>query len=268
MLGKLIQLFTPPLSAKDFTREVEYYVENLGLDLEPREVEPLHLEICRPGDEPIHVHLENAYRNYLANRGSRREIIAGFVNALLSTDDKLLPKDIVPVIKDRAFVTETLEYLKSQGKDTSDFFVVEDYNEELVIVYAVDSRQSLRYMNPSMLKELELHGESLRSLAVSNLKRILPEINARGQSPLWMLTAGGTFESSLLLLDNVWDKTRFRIEGEIVVAIPCRDVLLVTDSSSEVGLQGIRRAAAEARSAAYRLTDRLFIRRNSEFVPL
>jgi hypothetical protein len=58
---KLIQAFVPPLTPKDFTREVEYYIENLGNGWEPREVEPLHIEVCRGEGDPLQMHLDNAY---------------------------------------------------------------------------------------------------------------------------------------------------------------------------------------------------------------
>lgn len=267
MLKKLIQAFVPALSPADFTREAEFYLENLGNGWEARVVEPLHIEITRSaGDEPVQMHLDNAYRNYLGNRSARRQIIAQYVDALLSADDKLLPKDIIPIVKDKAFVTETLEHLKGQGKDGTDLFTTEEYNEELVIVYAIDSAQSIRYLNPGALNEIDLQGESLRSLAISNLKRILPGIEVHGKPPFLMLTAGGVFESSLLLLERVWDKRQLGIEGDIVIAVPSRDVLLVADGNSEAALQKLRKQAAQiAGSAAYRLSDRLFVWTGTSF---
>jgi uncharacterized protein YtpQ (UPF0354 family) len=75
------------------------------------------------------------------------------------------------------------------------------------------------------------------------------------------------FEASLLLFDRVRDKQALGIEGEIVVAVPSRETLLVTDSSSAAGMARIAKAATETKSP-YTLTDKLFVRRDGMFVPL
>lgn len=74
------------------------------------------------------------------------------------------------------------------------------------------------------------------------------------------------FESSLLLMDRVWNKEELRISGDIIVAIPSRETLLVADDNNEKALAQIRKEAKEiVASAAYRLTDTLFVRRNQSF---
>ena len=74
------------------------------------------------------------------------------------------------------------------------------------------------------------------------------------------------FESALILMDRVWDKKELQIDGEIIVAVPSRETLLVADGNHEKAVTQIQKAAREiASSAAYRLTDKLFVRRNGRF---
>ena len=98
------------------------------------------------------------------------------------------------------------------------------------------------------------------------MKRILQPIEAHGEQPLLVIKAGGMFESSILLLDDVRDKRKLGISGEIVVAVPARDTLLVDDRASEMAMKQIREVASKmCRTAAHRLTDQLFVRKESRF---
>jgi uncharacterized protein YtpQ (UPF0354 family) len=58
------------------------------------------------------------------------------------------------------------------------------------------------------------------------------------------------------------------VDGEIVVAIPARGILVVTGSRNKPGLKTLRELAAKtAAEAAYRLTSQLFVFRNGGFEP-
>ena len=47
-----------------------------------------------------------------------------------------------------------------------------------------------------------------------------------------MLKAGGDYEASLLLFDDIWRDGQVKVDGDIVVAVPAKDVLLVTGSNN------------------------------------
>ena len=87
----------------------------------------------------------------------------------------------------------------------------------------------------------------------------------------YMLVADGSYEASLLLFDeiwtgDIWHDSGLPLSGDPVIAVPARDVLLVTGSRDERGLATLRRIAAEiVASEPYRLTDRLFIYREGRF---
>ena len=81
-----------------------------------------------------------------------------------------------------------------------------------------------------------------------------------------MLSAGGDYEPSLLLIDDIWSSGQIKVTGDIVVAVPARDVRLVTGSRSRPGLKGIRELATKFRAQGpYGLTDTLFVYRNGRF---
>jgi len=76
-----------------------------------------------------------------------------------------------------------------------------------------------------------------------------------------MLTCGGTYESSLILADILWEETLPRPQGKFIVAIPTRELLLVADSYDT---EGIRKVSETAKmifaEGPYRISSKLYIR--------
>jgi len=80
------------------------------------------------------------------------------------------------------------------------------------------------------------------------------------------MQAGGDYEASLLLIETIWSSGQIEVDGEIVVAVPARGILIVTGSSNKAGLKTVRELAAKTSAeAAYRLTPHLLIFRSGRF---
>ena len=142
------------------------------------------------------------------------------------------------------------------------------FTEDLIIAYVVDAPKTIRYLTNKHLADLKLSVEQLHRIALTNLKRILPAPEIREESGLYQIHCGGTYEASLLFLNEFWDKRPFRLRGEIVVAVPARDAVLVTGSGYPEGIQRLSELAHEAHaSSPYRVTSELLIRREGKFVP-
>jgi uncharacterized protein YtpQ (UPF0354 family) len=77
------------------------------------------------------------------------------------------------------------------------------------------------------------------------------------------MVADGNYESSLLLAENLWDDQAKAVQGEIVAAVPSRDVLLFTGSASTEGLRELRAAVANLHANGSRaISATLIVRRN------
>jgi uncharacterized protein YtpQ (UPF0354 family) len=270
MLNRLFKIFRPE---PDLSRFAEEVAESLRNKIPGSVVEIVNrgeLKLTKPNASPSSIYLDNLQTNCLQNWRNRKRIIDDFLNGLLELDpEALLPKNIIPTIKDKNWIQEVKAYVKPGDKPTDELFVSEIYNDELLIVYAVDSPKSIRYLQPKDLLEVNLHGETLRTFAIKNLQSVLPAIQMHGQSPCFSLSAGNMFEASLLLMDRVWDKKELGIEGEIVIAIPSRETLLVADTKFPESVEKMKATALEiSKSAAYRLTDHCFVRRSGRFEPL
>lgn len=171
---------------------------------------------------------------------------------------------IVPVVKDRQWLDDNVRGLKARGLAAE--FLTEDLNKELVIVYAEDSENRTRYL---MAAEDVGDRKQLRALAVKNLMRLLPKAEMRNLGDVTIISAGGDYEASLLLFEHLWTggkiNGQIEVKGDIVVAVPAKDVLLVTGSRSRKGLKAVREIVAKEVQGPHRLTDTLFVYRDGRF---
>ncbi len=95
---------------------------------------------------------------------------------------------------------------------------------------------------------------------------LLPKIEMRRIGDILLISAGGDYEASLLLIDDIWSGGQIKVDGDIVVAVPARDVLLVTGSRNRTGLKKVRELAAKyVAEGRYELTDMLFVYRDGRF---
>jgi uncharacterized protein YtpQ (UPF0354 family) len=214
--------------------------------------------------------LDNAYREYLAGRDDALDmVIERYVASIAEQQRRLTAKvdraRIVPVVKDRQWLIETQQ---PDPKRNGAARISEPYNDDLVVLYAEDTPHNIHYLVPGELAEAGLAQAELRALAVANLRTLLPGIEIRRGPLVSMIVADGNYESSLLLLDEIWSKGEVpaRVDGEVVIAIPARGVLLFTGSRNRPGLARLRALATNAaKTSTYRLTDTLFVYRGGRF---
>lgn len=259
----------PVLSPGEFTREYAAALEATGAHASVEIIGDLELRETFSGEPPVTRFLNNAYDVYTRNPQFKDDIIKKFVTAGIESASacrSVVDKTrIVPVIKDRKWMTETLQALAARGAEAPEQ-VYDDFCQELVIMYAEDSPTSMRYLRPEDLEDAGIAREELRVLACANLRRLLPKIERMGTNGLYLFAAGGDYEASLLLFDTIWAGMQAEVDGEVVVAIPTRDILIATGTGNPDLLEQVRRAAFEAwSSGAYRLTPTLFVYRNGTF---
>jgi uncharacterized protein YtpQ (UPF0354 family) len=202
----------------------------------------------------------NRYDDYRKNPADLGTIVDTYAKGLSEQPaGKLDRARIIPVIKDRPWV-ESIQ--RSLGYEP----LFEDFNGELIVVYAEDSDTRTRYLNAK--EDVGVDRKDLRKLAVANLEKLLPKIQMVDAGGLvTMFAAGGDYEASLLLFDHIWSSGQVKVKGDIVVAVPAKDALIVTGSQNRKGLAALRKVVAEVTAEErYRLTDTLFVYRNGRFV--
>jgi len=257
---------TPLLSRSAFR---DSYISELrhqdsGISVQAKE--DLELQISL-GDQEHAAFLDNAYQEYCFAPDDLADVLERYAHAAIETLkmtdlDLFDSQRVVPVIKDSRYVIDVKQSMINAGQDVSkcDLYY-EVVNPDLHVLYAEDTEYNIRYLGGEDVKQLGMTAPELRSNAVANLKQILPPIEKRGTNGFYMVTAGGTYEASLLLLDSIWSPSNFVVNGEIVVGIPSRDLLFVTGSEDGPNIKRLRKVCEEAvAESSYALTATLFVK--------
>lgn len=90
---------------------------------------------------------------------------------------------------------------------------------------------------------MQLDADDLRPLAVRNLtrRRARPQIKQAPAAAMFVLD--GNLEFSLLLADHPWEQTGPQLPGELIAAVPSRDMPAVTGSRVPGGIAALTRCA-------------------------
>jgi uncharacterized protein YtpQ (UPF0354 family) len=214
--------------------------------------------------------LDNSYKEYVTTPKDKKQIMAKYIEAFIepiSENEVIDTSRITPIIKDRAWLAEIKVAMKARGTEELADHVYEDLNAELVILYAEDSPKNLRYFTTKDLELVNLKVADLKSLAIKNLSKIIPKIETRSGNGYYMVTAGGNYDASLILFESLWDGVQIKVDGDYVIAIPSRDVLLITGTKNKEGIKKISELAIKiVAEGSYHLTSDLFVRREGKFI--
>lgn len=144
--------------------------------------------------------------------------------------------------------------------------VLAPFVAELVVMYAFDHPDRFEYITRRRLREIGLSESDLQALALANLPRRLPKIEMHGASPCHMITAGGNFEATLLLLDALWDQLAEHLPGEPMAVVPARDLLFVTGSGHAQAAEFLEHVAnQELEDPRHALSRCLLVRRGGRW---
>ena len=222
-------------------------------------VKDLQIEVDKNDGTWSFINLENAYFQYQSDSTAMVRHLAAHAAVLGGiTDLELRLESLVPVIRN-------CNMLDQMPSDKRSRLFYERLNEELCIFYVNNDSLSMTYLSESKVLPYDSLFD-IRTLGVCNLQQALPEILRYDVKTGYMLTAGGSFETSLLLLDYIWNHETLPVDGDYVVAVPNRDILLVSGSRDSVSL-GIIRAEADTmfHQFKYPVSQELFIRNSGRW---
>ncbi|WP_299119264.1 DUF1444 family protein [uncultured Tenacibaculum sp.] len=208
--------------------------------------------------------LNNSYAEYKNDPKDLKNIIEKYVFA---SKDIFLPKEpikpnrIVPVIKDKRYLTESSKIIEN----FENTHVFEKYNSELYIFYAEDKENSISYFTKEEYSELNIDFKSIKETAIKNLNSTISKIEKHGENGYFMLTAGGAYEASLILLD-IWNKENFPVNGNLIVGIPARDVVLITGTNDKENVEKLKKTINEInKTGDHIVSDKIFELKNGQF---
>ncbi|ACY96872.1 DUF1444 family protein [Thermomonospora curvata] len=154
---------------------------------------------------------------------------------------------VVPVMRARVPVAMQLEF----PLPDSELPVVEPFVGNLLVGYAIDppaeaaggaGSRLLRQLATRHCAELGVAPAELRELAVANLRVLRPDVRFNWYPDVRAVsvTAGGDLEAGLILDEGFVDKLAQDVEGDLVVALPARDVFVATGTGHVDGIDKLR----------------------------
>jgi hypothetical protein len=140
--------------------------------------------------------------------------------------------------------------------------VERSFLSDLIIFYAFDLGDWFELVSNSAREKMEISEEDLHAASLKNLRALNLEILAHRGDRYIMLTAGGNFEATLLLLPEVWESVSEMVQGNIIAVTPARDLLLFTGDSDLENLAELRRKTSQSIEKADKPLSRNFFQRN------
>lgn len=217
-------------------------------------------------------YLDNAYRAYKLDPTELDKVLALYLDTnadLYKEQEEINVNRIVPIVKPLNY----LDDLKSLGNNVKDYefptVLWEKYNEDLIIVYAEDKEKTISYFNQEDFEKLKINRDTLLQFSIKNLSNILPKIEKLGENGNFMLTAGGEYEVSLILMSAIWTKENFDVDGDIVIVIPNRDLVLITGSNDKVSIEKLKVTVTESyQSGNYNISESFYKWNGTKFIKL
>jgi uncharacterized protein YtpQ (UPF0354 family) len=159
--------------------------------------------------------------------------------------------------------------------------VLKPWSDDLVVAYLVDQGDHFEYVQQRHLASLNVEpnlsdtslqtaSKGLHEMGLINLAHVASQkLRVANYGAIRAVFLDGHFEASLLLLDDLWNKT-FAAEAPngAVAAVPSRDVLAFCDAKSEQGLQELQALVDRvwAANGDHLLTRTLYQRVNDGWV--
>lgn len=256
-----------PISAEEFQTIYLAALREKYPDVEFTPTEEFSIRGVKGEGDHFH-YLHNAYDVYKADITNLNGVINDFTNSAVDLYEErtLQLSDIVPVIKPVEYLDIVTDMFEMKEEQVSPL-LADQYNEDLIIAYANDGEHSLSYLREEDLSKLGVQKEELLNIAVGNLKNKIPEIQRHGDAGFYMLTAGGVFELSLILLNGIWDQQQMPVAGDFVIAIPNRDMLLITGSEDAASLEKLAQMASDSfNNGSYAISPNLYRWNGEKFV--
>ncbi|MBN6849526.1 DUF1444 domain-containing protein [Staphylococcus saprophyticus] len=156
------------------------------------------------------------------------------------------------------YVEETVEQMKGEALENTDniqimpvlrspsfdkkdkngnSFVIDAHTAETNIYYAVDLGKSYRLIDEAMLEELKLTKQQLKEMALFNVRKLENKYTTdevKGNI-FYFVNSNDGYDASRILNTSFLNEIQAQCEGEMLVAVPHQDVLIIADIRNKTG---------------------------------
>ncbi|MFC4388186.1 DUF1444 domain-containing protein [Gracilibacillus marinus] len=137
-------------------------------------------------------------------------------------------KHIFPVIRATSFPKKT-----KSGKK----LLFTKHTAETNIYYALDLGNTYQLIDETMISEYNLDETRLKEIALFNIRslKITPKKQRVADNDFYFISPQDGYDASRILNEVFLEEMRANAIGELVVAVPHQDVLIVADIQNETG---------------------------------
>lgn len=160
------------------------------------------------------------------------EIVYYVEEAVAQMDDEGLSRmsdiQVMPVIRATSFDKKTQEDHK---------FIIDEHTAETNIYYALDLGKSYRLIDESMLETLGLTAQQVKEMSLFNVRKLQNKFKTdevKGNI-FYFVNSNDGYDASRILNTKFLDDIYQQCEGEMLVAVPHQDVLVIADIRNKTG---------------------------------
>ena len=185
----------------------------------------------------------------------------GLKDPHLSADEKSLSR-IFPVIRSASFPAETPEGEK---------LFYQEHTAETRIYYALDLGKTYKLLTNHKIRELNLEESQVVDAARFNVKRLSTDYKQDqvAGNTFFFLNHNDGYDASRILNISFLEEMKKHISGEMAVAVPHQDVLIVADIQNKQGYDILAQMAMQFfMNGRVPVTALPFIYENKELEPV
>lgn len=160
------------------------------------------------------------------------ELVEHVIEALriMNEDHQLtgMEKQIYPVIRATSFPTET----KAGNK-----LITKDHTAETRIYYALDLGKSYRLIDEPLIEKEGFTPERLNEIATFNLRSLKIDMKKDrvAENDFYFVAHQDGYDASRILNEAFLEEMKANCKGELAVAVPHQDVLILADIQNKTG---------------------------------
>lgn len=261
------------LDAREFFAQLFAYLRAALPDAEI-EPQPFTALTMRYRGEVTVANVENHYARYQAGSADPAPVFEAFLQAYLGHVAAIGRTagidEVVVVVKSRSYAEQYVAEARERGGAEEGWPYAEAYSDRLAVMYAHDTPTACRMLSRAEVAAFGLEPRELRRRSLANLERLYPELALAGDDEILLVKGGGgVYESSVLLHAPVVQRAAEVLPGDLLMAVPRRDVLLFAGADSPTGSARLRELAAGlAQGGPYLIDDAVHRWNGRRFEPL
>ncbi len=156
--------------------------------------------------------------------------------------------NVVPVVRSEDLLTEYSKMAKqadlddiAAGKKPAHISLYHhSIAPGLICVLMEDSPYSMRSISLQDMEKLKIKASDINGELLNNLFKRLPEQIEFQGIDVFSLLAGGDYESSLILSDEVMSSVKKMVKGNLIFSVPNRNTVLFTGDRTPRGIARLR----------------------------